>query len=96
MIRTVVVATIASASAFQLGAPTPLSRTAACTAHRSASQPVMMPKFLKDLFPDLDKPDDVLGGIKKMFGMEEEAPAPEPPAEEAPAEEEAPAAEDEA
>lgn len=48
----------------------------------------MMPKFLKDLFPDMEKPDDPLGAIKSFFGMKEEE---EPPKEETPApEEEAP------
>jgi hypothetical protein len=28
----------------------------------------MMPKFLKNLFPNLDKPDDPLGGLKALFG----------------------------
>ena len=54
----------------------------------------MMPKFLKDLFADLDKPD-ADGGIKKMFGMEEEALRPSRRPRRL-AEEKAPAAEDEA
>ena len=49
------------------------------------------PQFLKDLFPDLEKPEDVLGSIKKMLGMEEDKPEP-PAVEEPPAEEEPPAA----
>ena len=36
-------------------------------------------QFLKDLFPDLEKPDDVIGSIKSFFGMKEEEPE-EPPA----------------
>lgn len=52
------------------------------------SDPEMMPKFLKDLFPDMEKPDDVLGSIKSFFGMTDEPePEPEPPAEETPEEE---------
>ena len=45
------------------------------------------PKFLKDLFPDMEKPDDPLGAIKSFFGMKEESPAPEPEPEPAPEEE---------
>jgi hypothetical protein len=28
----------------------------------------MMPKFLKELFPNLEKPDDPLGFVKGLFG----------------------------
>jgi hypothetical protein len=35
----------------------------------------MMPKFLKDLFPNLEKPEDPLGALKSFFGMNSE---PEP------------------
>lgn len=43
---------------------------------------VMMPKFLKDLFPDMDKPDDIFGKIKEAFGMKEEEETPPPAVEE--------------
>merc|ERR1719199_757869 len=42
---------------------------------RRARDPQMMPKFLKDLFPNLEKPDDPLGAIKGLFGLNSE---PEP------------------
>ena len=48
-------------------------------------------QFLKDLFPNMDKPEDAMGSIKSFFGMkdeEPEAPAPEEPAPEEPAPEE--------
>ena len=57
---------------------------------RVAEDPVMMPEFLKKLFPDMEKPDfsSFTEGISKMFSGDDEAPAEEPaPAEEAPAEE---------
>ena len=59
----------------------------------------MMPKFLKDLFPDMDKPDNPLGAIGDAFGKmfggdEEEAPAAEEPAPADEAPEEAPPAEE--
>ena len=50
-------------------------------------------QFLKDLFPNMDKPDDVMGSIKSMFGMGDDEPAPEEPAPEEPAPEEAPPSE---
>ena len=50
-------------------------------------------QFLKDLFPNMDKPDDVIGNIKSMFGMGDDEPAPEEPAPEEPAPEEAPPSE---
>jgi len=40
------------------------------------------------------KPDDFLGGIKKMFGMEDEEPAAPAPAEEEPAPADEPAPEE--
>ena len=52
---------------------------------------VRPPQFLKDLFPDMEKPDDPLGAIKSFFGMKDEEPAKE---EEPPAPEEAPPAEE--
>ena len=44
-------------------------------------------QFLKDLFPDMEKPDDPLGAIMSFFGMKDEEPtkAPEEPAPEEPA-----------
>lgn len=51
------------------------------------------PKFLKDLFPDMEKPDDPLGAIKSFFGIKDEEPAP---AEETPTDEEPAPAEEEA
>lgn len=42
---------------------------------RRTVEPVMMPKFLKDLFPGLEKPDDPLGSIKSFFGLGEESSA---------------------
>merc|ERR1712159_701132 len=75
------------ATAFAPGAA-PLKLAAASSSTRAVNAE-MMPKFLKDLFPDMDKPDNPLAGIAKMFGMEKEdepAPEPEPAPEEAPAE----------
>lgn len=43
----------------------------AAVPQRVASAPVMMPKFLKELFPNLEKPDDALASISNLF-----APAP--------------------
>ena len=87
LLRALLVALVVSvASAFSPGV-TPLKATAHGISPRHAST-VMMPKFLKDLFPDMEKPDDPLGAIKSFFGMKEEE---EPPKEETPApEEEAP------
>ena len=50
-------------------------------------------QFLKDLFPNMDKPDDVIGNIKSMFGMGDDEPAPEEAAAAEPAPEEAPPSE---
>jgi hypothetical protein len=47
----------------------------------------------RDLFPDMEKPDDPLGAIKSFFGMKDEEPKKEEPADEAP-EDEAPAKEE--
>lgn len=53
-------------------------------------------QFLKDLFPDMEKPDDVIGNIKSFFGMkDEEPPAAEEPVAEEPAPEEPAPADDE-
>ena len=64
---------------------TPLVRSLSCRHHSTCA--LIQPKFLKDLFPDMEKPDDPLGAIKSFFGMKEEEPEPEPtPNEEPPAE----------
>merc|ERR1712072_154466 len=56
-----------------------------------ATNAEMMPQFLKDLFPDMDKPDNPLAGIQSFFAgltgdddkPKEDEPSPdEPPAEE--------------
>ena len=50
----------------------------------------MMPKFLKDLFPEMDKPDgdNPFGQMmKSMFGGDDEPKEEEPAPEETPAEE---------
>ena len=92
MMRNDVLASVATASAFQVGYVPKAQAAPAVT--RLPSAPVMMPKFIKDLFPEMDKPDDFLGGIKKMFGMEDEEPAAPAPAEEEPAPADEPAPED--
>lgn len=50
----------------------PARRLAASSVSRRARDPRMMPKFLKDLFPNLEKPDDPLGAIKSIFGGDSE------------------------
>ena len=68
----------------------PASLSRSVVSPRVAEDPVMMPEFLKKLFPDMEKPDfsSFTEGISKMFSGDDEAPAEEPaPAEEAPAEE---------
>lgn len=53
-----------------------------------------VPQFLKDLFPDMEKPEfsNPFDKVKEMLGMKDEEPAPEPeePALEEPAPEEGP------
>jgi len=51
----------ASAAALSVGTP---ARTAS---PRVAVSPVMMPKFLKQLFPDLEKPEDAMAAISGAF-----------------------------
>eukprot|EP00302_Diacronema_sp_CCMP2436_P008258 CAMPEP_0179906788 /NCGR_PEP_ID=MMETSP0982-20121206/43447_1 /TAXON_ID=483367 /ORGANISM="non described non described, Strain CCMP 2436" /LENGTH=163 /DNA_ID=CAMNT_0021807351 /DNA_START=42 /DNA_END=532 /DNA_ORIENTATION=- len=65
--------TLGMTSAFSPGLRA--SRVAVRPAHSSAV--AMMPKFLKKLFPNLEKPDDPLGGIKKLFGIDSQSgPSP--------------------
>lgn len=68
-------ATEGSSSAFNLPRLSPRARLD--PAERSA-QPVMMPKFIKDLFPNLEKPEDALGSIQDAFGgiFKQEEPEP--------------------
>lgn len=81
----------ATASAFTIGV---MPQRPACAATR-ADSPVMMPKFLKDLFPDMDKPDNPLGKIGEFFsGLTGDEKPAEKPAEEPAPEEPAPAAEE--
>ncbi|KAJ1636843.1 hypothetical protein T492DRAFT_834936 [Pavlovales sp. CCMP2436] len=61
--------TLGMTSAFSPGLRA--SRVAVRPAHSSAV--AMMPKFLKKLFPNLEKPDDPLGGIKKLFGIDSQS-----------------------
>ena len=49
---------------------------------------LVLPQFLKDLFPDMEKPDDIIGSIKSMFGMKDEEPEAPAATEEEPAPEE--------
>ena len=85
MLRTtLVVAALGSTAAFVPGS---MPLRCATPVRASSSDIVMMPKFLKDLFPDMEKPEDALAGIKSFFGIKEEEPAPaeEPAPEDEPA-----------
>ena len=80
MLRLALCMLIAAASAFVPGHPHHLMVK---PEHRRAISAEMMPKFLKDLFPDMDKPDNPMGAIKNFFGgggdeepKKEEEPAP--------------------
>ena len=89
MRATLFIGALAGASAFAPGAqPLKLAASPACSRATNAE---MMPKFLKDLFPDMEKPDNPLGAVAKFFGLEDKEPEPEP--EPAPEEPEPPAEE---
>eukprot|EP00306_Pavlova_sp_CCMP459_P021824 CAMPEP_0185542196 /NCGR_PEP_ID=MMETSP1381-20130426/2471_1 /TAXON_ID=298111 /ORGANISM="Pavlova sp., Strain CCMP459" /LENGTH=106 /DNA_ID=CAMNT_0028154169 /DNA_START=29 /DNA_END=349 /DNA_ORIENTATION=- len=60
---------VIGASAFSPVGPVRASRVVSRqVAVTTTDDIVMMPKFLKKLFPNAEKPDDALGGLKKMFG----------------------------
>lgn len=59
--------TFVFASSLHIGTP---ARSFVC---RNAS-PMMMPKFLKTLFPDLEKPDGILPDLSKLFQPTEPLP----------------------